>query len=443
MIFLAKTYISSVKYLVKIKFEVQGVVDKPDVIGAIFGQSEGLLGEEMDLKELQKNGKIGRIEINHEHMLGKTSGEILLPSNMDMVQTSILAAAVESVEKVGPYESKFEIEALEDTRSEKRDEIKKRAQELLKKFKATVEPDTVELTESIREESRASDLKAFGQEKLPAGPEIEPSDEIIVVEGRADVITLLKNHIKNVIAMQGSTIPNTIIELSKRKKVTIFVDGDRGGEMIAKNFLLSASAEFVARAPDGKEVEELTRKEIIQSLRRRVNAQEFLDQLKKPAQAQTVFAQRPQREFGRPMRRNSFQPRTGPTRRFGQRPMNRFRNPMRSMVREFETKQPSFEFEQPPSKEEQDLFLPILKELKDSGKAKLFDSEMKETGEVKIKQLVSEVSKKKGLHAIVFDGIVTKRLVEASEKSGATYIVGVRKGDIGNPKTKVLTFSNA
>ncbi|MEK6941759.1 MAG: DNA primase, partial [archaeon] len=77
MIKLAKTYISAVKYLVKIKFEIHGVVDKPDIIGAIFGQSEGLLGEEMDLKELQKNGKIGRIEINHEHMLGKTVREIL------------------------------------------------------------------------------------------------------------------------------------------------------------------------------------------------------------------------------------------------------------------------------------------------------------------------------------------------------------------------------
>ena len=135
---MAKTYINSVKYMIKFSFEVSGAVDKPDIVGAVFGQSEGLLGEEMDLKELQKNGKIGRIEINHEHMLGKTVGEILLPSNMDMAETTVLAATIESVEKVGPYESQFQIASLEDTRTEKRDEIKKRAQELLKKFKQKI-----------------------------------------------------------------------------------------------------------------------------------------------------------------------------------------------------------------------------------------------------------------------------------------------------------------
>ena len=44
-------------------FEIEGVVEKPDVIGAVFGQTEGLFGPELELRELQKSGRIGRIEI--------------------------------------------------------------------------------------------------------------------------------------------------------------------------------------------------------------------------------------------------------------------------------------------------------------------------------------------------------------------------------------------
>lgn len=459
MIKLAKTYISSVKYMIKIKFEIDGVVDKPDIIGAVFGQSEGLLGDEMDLKELQKNGKIGRIEINHQNILGKTSGEILLPSNMDMVQTSILAAAVESVEKVGPFESKFEIIALEDTRSEKRTEIKKRAQELLQRFKSSSGADTVEITESVREESRTAYLKPFGPEKLPAGPEVDSSDELIIVEGRADVITLLKNNIKNVIGMQGSTIPKTVLNLSRHKKVTIFVDGDRGGEMIAKNFLLAARAQFIARAPDGKEVEELTRKEIVQSLQKRVTPKEFFDSIKKhsfPPRIQgngNEFQSRPripQRSFESPRQfegprsfdthRKPFQDRRNTRFGSGQRPRPPFRGRTDSFRRD--TPRPQTDFEHLPTKEEQEKFLPILKEIKGKSKAVLFDEQMKEITKTDVKNLVKEIEKKSGVHTIVFEGIVTKRLVDTADKQGIKFVVGIKKGKIGKPQTRVLTFSN-
>ncbi len=448
MIKLAKTYISAVKYLVKIKFEIHGVVDKPDIIGAIFGQSEGLLGEEMDLKELQKNGKIGRIEINHEHMLGKTVGEILLPSNMDMAETTVLAATIESVEKVGPYESQFQIVSLEDTRTEKRDEIKKRAQELLKKFKQTIEPDTVEITESVREEARTGDLQLIGPDKLAAGPEVQASEEIIVVEGRADVITLLKNHIKNAVAMQGSTIPKTILELCKTKKATVFVDGDRGGEMIARNFLLASRAEFIARAPDGKEVEELTRKEIIQSLRRRVTPQEFTEQTQKGPQQRGMqrFEPRPREGF-RQDRRPPFRQRPDNRRPFGQRPRPEFEEQRRFDHPRMEPREEAETFtrkdlEHLPTKTEQDKFVPILKELKGKSTAKLFDHEMKEIDEVQVKNLVGEMSKKKGVNAVVFDGIVTKRLVAAADKNEIKIIVGVRKGELEKSNARVLTFAN-
>src|SRR3989344_307149 len=272
---MAKTYINTVKYMVKIRFEVEGNVDKPDIVGAIFGQSEGLVGDELDLKELQKSGKVGRIEITHENVLGKTRGDILVPSSMDMAQTAVLAAAVESVDKVGPYEGKFEVLDIEDTRGKKREGIKTRAQEILERFMRDKVPDSKELTESIREGVREAELESYGPDKLPCGPEVFDNDSIIVVEGRADVISLLKSNIKNAIAMNGSKIPDSLVELTRKKSVTVFVDGDRGGELIARKLSEIGRGEFVAAAPDGKEVEELQRKEIIQSLRRKLSAETY------------------------------------------------------------------------------------------------------------------------------------------------------------------------
>ena len=99
---MAKTYIDTVKYIIYADTEVDGMVDKPDVVGAIFGQTEGLLGEELDLRDLQKNGRIGRIEVDMSPRGGRTMGQIKIPSSLDMVETCIIAAAVETVERVGP-----------------------------------------------------------------------------------------------------------------------------------------------------------------------------------------------------------------------------------------------------------------------------------------------------------------------------------------------------
>ena len=50
----------SAKYIVHSSINIDGVVDRPDVIGAIFGQTEGLLGADLELRELQRSGRIGR-----------------------------------------------------------------------------------------------------------------------------------------------------------------------------------------------------------------------------------------------------------------------------------------------------------------------------------------------------------------------------------------------
>jgi len=438
----AKTYMNTVKYVVKIRFEIDGIVDKPDIVGAIFGQSEGLLGDEMDLKELQKNGKLGRIEITHATSMGRTKGDILVPSSMDMAETSLLAAGIESVDKVGPCAAKLEILDIEDTRTDKRKEIKDRAKDLLKKLMEKSSPETQTLSEEIRENARAADIEEYGPDKLPAGPDIEISNEIIVVEGRADVLNLLRNQIKNVIGMNGSNISSTIIELSKRKEITAFVDGDRGGELNARKLSQLARVQYIAKAPDGKEVEELTRKEIIQSLKKRAKATEEI-----PIPPRREFSPQPRFEGGgfRPREdgpRNRFhdRPQRGPPRRFDERRPMQPRRPWRdesnpmfertAFSAQGEASAPVAQKGAMLSAEEQAIYKPILEQLKGSMKAKILDENNQQVKEVKVKDIVLEIAKAKKAHAIVFDGVITKRLLEAAEKAGAKYVIGARKGKI-------------
>jgi DNA primase len=86
----------------------------------------------------------------------------------------------------------------------------------------------------------------------------------------------LRAGMKNVIAMNGTKLPDSIKELSKEKDITLFVDGDRGGKLIIQNVVDNARVKYIVVAPDGKEVEELTGKEILMCLRKKIPLQEFL-----------------------------------------------------------------------------------------------------------------------------------------------------------------------
>lgn len=445
---MAKTYLSTVKYVIKTNFIIEGIVDKHDIIGAIFGQSEGLIGEEMDLKELQKNGKLGRIEVETQNKTGKTVGTLTVPSGLDRVQTSILAAAIESVDKVGPCNSSFKTERIEDARQEKRKLVTERAKELLKGIAAEM-PETQEIAQEIRDRARTSELREIGRDRVAVGPDIDASDELILVEGRADVINLLKHGIKNTAAVGGAKVPRTIVNLAKGKNVTLFVDGDRGGDIIARQLGRAIKVDFVARAPDGKEVEELTLKEILSSLKkkdepsagprtfRREERESYGREREGPGRsagrpgARTGYGPsprgrgRPSRETGR--ERGGFsRGRTG----FGPRPGRRY---------------PRNEIGKPEAIEAtpNDLgeFSGHMKELEGSLKARFLDEKMKSLKEVNVRDLLREMEKQKSAEAVVLDGIVTKRLLEEAEKNGIKQVVGVKKGKIEeSKKVKVSTL---
>jgi DNA primase len=274
--------LGTTKYIIHAELIADGYVEKHDVIGAIFGQTEGLLGDELDLRELQKTGRVGRIDVELTNINGKSIAKIIVPSSLDRIETSILAATLETIDRVGPCVATVKVIEIEDIRKKKREYIVERAKEILKQLMSNIDVNTI--IEEVKESVRMGEIIEYGAEKLPAGPAVDSSDDIIIVEGRADVLNLLRCGIKNVIAVEGTSVPKTIIDLCKKKVVTVFTDGDRGGELILKELLQVCDIDFVARAPPGKEVEELSKKEIIKCLRSKVPAEHILAQILKDKQ---------------------------------------------------------------------------------------------------------------------------------------------------------------
>ncbi|MBS7657135.1 MAG: DNA primase DnaG [Candidatus Bathyarchaeia archaeon] len=271
----------TVKYIIRAKFQVEGVVEKPDVIGAVFGQTEGLFGTELDLRELQKSGRIGRIEIDLKSEKDKTEGSIIIPTSLDRVSTAIIAASVESIDRIGPCQAKVDLVRIEDVREIKRKAIIERAKEILHNWNLEKRPETEEIFREVSEILKATKVETYGPEKLSAGPDVASSKEIIIVEGRADIVNLLKMGIQNTIALEGVKVPETIIKLTKEKEATAFLDGDHGGDLILKELLQVANVKYVARAPPGKEVEDLTAKEVEVALKNRIPIEEIKGKKKK------------------------------------------------------------------------------------------------------------------------------------------------------------------
>lgn len=269
---MAKVSPVSIKYMIHANFNAEGALEKPDVIGALFGQTEGLLGADLEMRELQKEGKIGRIEVDLERSDKRTTGVIKIPTALDQSETTLIAAAIETIERIGPSDAQIEVEKIEDVRGSKRDYIIERAKKLMGGIQGSA--DSRQISNQIKDSARESTISEYGDEKLPCGDLSEK--EIIVVEGRADVLNLIRSGVRNVIAMNGTKLPESIKQLSKEKEITLFVDGDRGGELIVKNVSDNATIKYIAVAPDGKEVEELTGKEVLMNLRKRVLLDEFL-----------------------------------------------------------------------------------------------------------------------------------------------------------------------
>lgn len=411
----------SSKYIINATIEIDGIVDRPDVIGAIFGQTEGLLGADLELRELQRSGRIGRIEVNVDTRSGKTNGTITIPSSLDKAETSIVAAALEIIQRIGPCNAKIRVQNIEDVRVTKRNFVIERAKELLKIMMEGVIPDSQELADEVAYSVRVMEVQEYGKDRLPAGPAIDESDEIVVVEGRADVLNLLKHGFKNVIAMNGTSVPETIMELSKKKVITAFVDGDRGGRLIVKELINSTETDYVSMAPAGKEVEEITKKEIHKALRSRISVEQVklelgkeIEKIEKPPMYESRRPQptyRQQRTFS--PRASSPTPRVAPAKKGA-------------------------------TLEEKKVFKEMLENLIGTRGAHILDDKLNILGKVPISELQTTIkSLSSGVYAIVFDGSIDKDLVKTAERARINFLVGMnRRVKADETSIQILTVSD-
>ncbi|MFH1200640.1 MAG: DNA primase DnaG [Candidatus Micrarchaeota archaeon] len=432
---MGKTYIDTVKYLVKANFDIGGIVEKPDVVGAIFGQTEGLLGDELDLRELQKNGRIGRIEVNITIKGGRSIGSILIPSSLDMVETSLLAASLEIVDRVGPCEARISVDKIEDTRNLKRKMLLDRAKNLLRTVIVDEIPESKELADMVRDELKTTEVQSFGEDKLPCGPEVFKSESIVIVEGRADVINMLKNGIKNCVAIGGANVGKTIIELAKQKDATVFLDGDRGGDIILRELLAATELDWVARAPAGKEVEELARKELIMALRRKIPAEQAAAELKDQINEREARYDRSARfdRSRRPESRDSRDNRAGEARLVkpavpGDSDGQQYAP--REPVAEPQPARPVVPELSPADAAKAEALKAQLKELEGTLKARFVGADLAPIAEVPIREIMTTLTDAAGVHAIILDGIVTQRLVDLAEQKKVEFAVGLRAGNL-------------
>ncbi len=435
---MSKAPVDIIKYIIHAEVEANGLIEKPDLIGAIFGQTEGLLGEDLDLRELQKSGRIGRIDAELKTKDGVTRAKIKIPSSLDMVETSIIAAGVETITRVGPCDAKFRIVKVEDVREDKRKAIVERARNILKTFMSSELPDVKEITEELREDVREEGIVKL--KGLDAGPAVATSDNVIIVEGRADVLNLLRNGVKNAIAVGGIKIPPEIEAITRGKTVTAFVDGDRGGDLILKS-LKNAGVyiNYVARAPVGREVEGLTRKELIMALRKKRPADEVFSELSKEASGasrqretrRTAPTKKATASEGKSVRRGSRS--TTRDHRVGRREIQgrsqrtydqRDKTRLHSRNRGSESSRPS----------QEELLLEKLSGLKKE--ALLLDENLKEIKRVPLENLKKTREVKKAV-AVIVDDIINNDLLDLAKNS--KYIVGITTaGDLRPPEGKSI-----
>ena len=368
----------TVKYVIRARFEIDGVVEKPDVIGAVFGQTEGLFGPELDLRELQKSGRIGRIEIELQSKNDRTTGTIIIPTSLDRVSTALLAASIESINRVGPCAAKVTLEKIEDVREARRKAIIERAKEILHQWTIESMPTVDEIFKELAETLKVGKVEKYGPEELSAGPEVDSAKEIIIVEGRADVINLMRCGIHNVIALEGAKVPETIKKLCREKEATAFLDGDRGGDLILKELLQVTNVKYVARAPRGKEVEELNCKEIFEALAAKVPVEEL------------------------------------------------FKSPKREKRR----------MELPKE------VVQLAKDLQGTLEAVLLNDKMEPIERLPVSQLAEKLQQVSGVDTVVFDGVITQRIVDIASEKNIRNIIASRVSEaVKSPlNVQLVTF---
>ena len=370
-----------VKYHVKLSYEVDGLVERADIIGAIFGQTEGLLGPEMNLNELQRVSKVGRIEVVTKPTSNTTSGTALIPMSTDIDTCALIAAGIESIDKVGPFDCKFNLDTIDDVRAAKKFDIVKRAKEIKQKWATKTVSEGENMLNDVHQ-GDSGKLSTYGPSKLTCSSGAFTSKWIILVEGRADVINLLRAGYDNVLAIEGAKIDESIKELCAEKDTVVaFIDGDRAGGFILKELKSVVTLDYELQADEGVEVEELT--------------PQRLDEILRP------------------------------------------------IADEIKNGKPAPKLASSDDKSISEVAAKVFPTLNETLEAVALDSDQNEIFKVPISEVVSKLSSQSGIKYLLLDGIITKRLLEGAKNAGIECVVGHRVAKLSNSDGMTLkTFAD-
>jgi DNA primase len=440
------------KYIIHSKINADGIIERPDIVGAIFGQTEGLLGSDLDLRDLQKTGRIGRIEVSVAAKGGKTRGNIFIPSSLDRVETSILAASLETIDRVGPCTAKIEVSQVEDVRATKRKQIIDRAKYILTDMFDENLPESQEIADEVRQSVRIEEMEYYGKNKIPCGPNVLDSDAIVVVEGRADVLNLLRYGIKNTICVGGTNVPPEVAELTKKKTVTAFTDGDRGGKLIIKELLQVADIDYIARAPDGKSVEDLVQREIVRSLRQKIPVEQALESYSIKGEVKPAKEEKPAKT-GRitrlPKRKERVKgelsrPSAGAQKLEKKAERSEEEPKQVKPARKVQPAKPAKPAKPAQISPQARRFKPHSDALLGTLGARLLDSKDEVIEETAVRDLVNTLKETgDSIKTVVFDGVVTQRILDIASDKGIENLIGVKKGNIAKSPATVNVLTAA
>ncbi|MDH5658087.1 MAG: toprim domain-containing protein, partial [Nitrosopumilus sp.] len=304
-----------------------------------------------------------------------------IPMSTDIDTCALIAAGIESIDKVGPFDCKFKLEAIDDVRAAKKEDIVRRAKEIKQKWATKTVSEGESMLNDVHQ-GDAGKLATYGPSKLTCSSGVFTSNWVILVEGRADVINLLRAGYDNALAIEGAKIDESIKELCNSKDTVVaFIDGDRAGGFILKELKSIVTLDYELRADKDVEVEELTPQRIDEILR------PVADEIKHGKSTPAL--------------------------------KNEDDKPIAEMAAK------------------------IFSNLNETLEAVALDGNHNEIFKVPISEVVSKLSTQSGIKYLLLDGIITQRLLEGAKNAGIEYVIGHRIAKLSNSDGMILkTFSD-
>jgi len=195
------------KYVIEAGFNINKKFTKSEILSIILTETEGLIDK--NLNDLIKERKVGEIYVEIDK--SGVSGIIKIPTNLTQVETSLIAASLETINQIN-----INVKSIVDLREEKKNYISERARKFLDSFKSTNKEDLLNKFE------RANSFQKFRHTKRYSNliGNLD-KDEVIIVKKKEDFRNLVSKGFDNVIELGPKIYVPFKIYLKLRSKILI------------------------------------------------------------------------------------------------------------------------------------------------------------------------------------------------------------------------------